>query len=211
MRYREFRERIAGTPIFSSSLVPHLGGSTQVLRNQLGRWEKRGLIHKLRRGLYVLNEADRRRPLSRLFAANQIYAPSYVSTEYALGYYGLIPERVADVTSVTPRKTYRTANALGRFVYQHVAQRAFSHYTVVDDEAGNPCLIASPEKALADFVYLNLARFPEGREDVFEESFRFQNTEKLDGKRLLRAAALFESAKLMRVMKQFIRSARTRT
>lgn len=65
---------------------------------QLSNWEKKGLIIRLKRGLYVLNENDRKIEPSRIFLANSLYSPSYVSTAYALGYYDLIPEKVEDGT-----------------------------------------------------------------------------------------------------------------
>lgn len=65
---------------------------------QLSNWEKKGLIIRLKRGLYVLNENNRKIEPSRIFLANSLYSHSYVSTAYALGYYDLIPEKVEDGT-----------------------------------------------------------------------------------------------------------------
>jgi predicted transcriptional regulator of viral defense system len=52
--------------------------------------------------------------------ASQIYRPSYLSFHWALGYYGLIPERAVVYTSATTRVPRRFENALGRFRYIHV-------------------------------------------------------------------------------------------
>jgi predicted transcriptional regulator of viral defense system len=204
MKYLDFKKKISGVPFFSSSLLAHLGENPQVLRNQLSRWEKQNLLHKLRKGLYVLNEVDRKETLSRTFLANQIYSPSYVSTEFALGFYNLIPERVADVTSVTTRKTYRVSNIFGIFVYQHISEKTFAGFTVLQDEARHPFLIALPEKAMVDFIYLNLKRFAPGDMDVFENSFRFQNLGDLKEKRLLDYARLFKNKKLFSIVETLL-------
>ena len=55
----------------------------------------------MKKGLYVFGENNRQRPYSREILANLMYGPSYISLEYALQHYGLIPERVEALTSVT--------------------------------------------------------------------------------------------------------------
>src|SRR4030067_1266854 len=96
MKYSEFKTKIQNFPIFSSSHLSAFGEGEKLLRNQISSWKKKGLLLELRKGLYVFNESDRNISPSRPFLANQIYSPSYVSTEYALGFYDLIPERVVD-------------------------------------------------------------------------------------------------------------------
>lgn len=203
MRYTDFRKKVERLPIITSAILTHIGGKPQSVRNQLTRWYQRGLLVKLRRGLSVLNEPDRKITPTRVYIANQLYPPSYVSTEYALSFYGLIPEQVADVTSVTPRKTYSFTNAFGTFAYQRIIPGAFRGYVSEKDENGSPYLIASPEKALADFFYLNLDRFNANDADVFEESYRIQNTDILDFVGLKKFARLFNSAKLTAVVQAF--------
>jgi len=203
MRYSDFKNKIQGFPIFSSSLSGCLDSNEQLLRNQLSSWKKRGLILELKRGLYVLNENDRKINPSRVFLANQLYSPSYISTEYALMLYNLIPERVVDVTSVTTRKTKSFKNACGLFVYQHIASGCFRDFIDQKDENNYSFFIATPEKAMVDFIYLNLARFKENQLDIFEQSFRFQNYAGLDVSKMLGAARLFKSKKLLNVIEMF--------
>lgn len=93
MKYFEFKNAISRFLVFSTH-ISHMG----ILRVQLSNWEKKGLIIRLKRGLYVLNENDRKIEPSRIFLADSLYSPSYVSTAYALGYYDLIPEKVEDGT-----------------------------------------------------------------------------------------------------------------
>ena len=180
-----------------------MGEDEQTLRNQIGRWQDRGLLLKLRRGLYLLNKSDRQISPSRLFVANQLYSPSYVSLEYALGVYGLIPERVLDVTSVTTRKTQAFHNEVGHFIYRHIKKECFSGFKLVKDEAGLPYFIAEPEKAVVDFLYFNRTRFGQDAPQVFKEGFRFQNVSTLKRGKVLAFAAFFKNRKLSVMCKQF--------
>jgi hypothetical protein len=203
MNYFEFKKKVENFPVIHSSQLILLEKNAQVLRNQLTRWEKKGLIIMLRKGIYVLNESDRKIEPSRIFLANQLYPPSYVSTEYALGYYDLIPERVADVTSLSPRKTYKIKNQFGEFIYQHTNTKAFRGYALMKDENEYNVMIASAEKAVVDFIYLNLPRFKKDDLEVFEESYRFQNLEKLKNNKLKEYAFYFNNKKLMNILTNF--------
>lgn len=207
MKYIDFKNRIRDLPVFSSQQVAAFGKSTQVLRNQLTGWCKKGLVIKLRRGLYILNEADRRITPSRQFLANQLYQPSYVSTEYALHYYDLIPERVTDLTSVTPRKSAAFKNQYGRFIYQHVKIKSFTGYRMVKDENDLNILIAEPEKAFLDFLYLNLSRFRDASQVI--ESMRLQNIDVIRIGKLVEYNRLFQCYRLRQLVNQIVSSLKT--
>lgn len=201
MKYNEFKNQVQGWPLIASRSLTLHQPDAQPMRNQLERWRNKKLLIKLRRGVYLLNQNDRKINPSRNFIANQLYTPSYVSLESALSFYGLIPERVSDLTSVTTKKTMRLKNELGLFVYQHIKPEAFRGFETQKDEAGLSFFIAEPEKALVDFCYLNLARFKKENEDMFEEYYRLQNMEILNSRKLSVFAGLFRSEKLTRVIK----------
>jgi hypothetical protein len=203
MKYPDFKHQYQHLPIILSKDIQEIHGNRQIMRNQLSRWQRQGLIVKLKRGMYMLNKDDRRVEPWRPFIANQLHAPSYVSLEYALNFYGLIPERVADVTSITTKKTMRFSTPKGTFIYQHIKPAAFRGFKTFKDEAGLTCFMALPEKAVVDFIYLNLEKFKAGDEMVFEQSYRFQNLEDLDKKLVMELAALYGSPKLIRVLSSF--------
>jgi len=205
MKYKEFKKFAKEFPLFSSTYLSFLNESVYSLRNQLRRWEKEGLLIKLRKGLYILNEEDRKFTPSKVFIANQLYSPSYISTEYALGFYDLIPEKVVDVTSVTTRKTYKITNVFGTFIYQHIKKEAFSGFVSLKDENGFPFLIALPEKAVVDFFYLNLENFTEKDVEIFKEGYRFQNLEMISPENIVKFANLFNCKKLLKVVENFLR------
>jgi predicted transcriptional regulator of viral defense system len=200
MKFIDFKKQILDFPVFSSRHLTGMGGNTQVLRNQLTEWCRKGLVIRLRKGLYVLNDTDRRITPSRLFLANQLYIPSYVSTEYALHFYDLIPERVADITSVSSKKPVTFENYFGRFIYQHIKLKAFTGYRMLKDENNFNVLIAEPEKALLDYLYLNLSDF--STTDMVIESVRLQHLDSLNQKKLMKFARLFDRDKLMKMTKQ---------
>lgn len=203
MKYLDFKNRFASFPLISSSILAVLEENEQVLRNQLSAWKRRGLVVELKRGLYLLNENDRKINVSRAFLANQLYPPSYISVEYALMFYDLIPERVADLTSITTKKTKSFRNALGTFAYHHLAPKCFTGFIEEKDENGYSFFIAAPEKAIVDFIYLNLNRFDTKKANIFELSYRFQNYDELDSSKLQAFAALFNSKKLIGVVNLF--------
>ncbi len=202
MKYSSFTHQYQRLPVILSKDIQEIRENRQIMRNQLSRWQAQGLIVKLKRGMYMLNKDDRRVEPGRPFIANQLHAPSYVSLEYALNFYGLIPERVADVTSITTKKTMRFSTPEGMFIYQHIKPAAFRGFKAFK-EAGLSFFMALPEKAVVDFIYLNLEKFKAGDRMVFEQSYRFQNLEDLDKKLIMELTALYDSTKLNRVLRSF--------
>jgi hypothetical protein len=113
----------------------------------------KGIIVRVKKGLYIYGESQRRRPFCRELLANLIYGPSYVSLEYALHYHGLTPERVETVTSVTCGRSRIFDTRVGVFTYRMIPLEAFrTGMDRVELDGGRAFLIAIPEKALADRI-----------------------------------------------------------
>lgn len=203
MKFHEFKKKISDFPVFSTSHLGNLGGNEQVLRNQLTKWQSRDLVIKLKKGLYVLGDSDRKINPSRLFLANHLYQPSYVSTEYALGFYDIIPERVSAITSVSPKKTATFENTLGRFVYQHIKPAGFRCYVLLQDENSFHVFIAEPEKALVDFLYLNSSLFKADFHGVFD-SLRLQNLASLKKRMVIKYAEIFRYKRLLQIAQALV-------
>ena len=105
----------------------------------------------IKRGLYVLNPKRTGRPLSLSLIANILYGPSYVSLDFALSYYGLIPEAVYEITSITTGRTKTYDTPVGRFSYEHASLKSYPlGIASVANESGHFFLMATPEKALCD-------------------------------------------------------------
>jgi predicted transcriptional regulator of viral defense system len=204
MKYLEFKNAVKEFPIISLTHISNINKKPQTLKVQLSGWQKKGLVIKLKRGLYILNESDRKIEPSRIFLANALYSPSYVSTTYAFGYYDLIPEKVEDVTSITTKKTAKFTNTFGTFIYQHLKTNLFFGLKEIKDENGFPVLIAEPEKAMLDFIYLNLQDFKGEKKDVFSLSYRFQNLNILKKKKLTDFAKKYENKEIFDVVENLL-------
>ena len=200
MNFREFKEKVKNMPFFGSDVADIFSLSPKVLRNQLTRWKKQGLLVELKRGLYALGKDERRVALSREVAAANIYQPSYISLESALSNYKMIPEKVIALTSITTRKTRTFTNQEGVFIYRHLKTSLYFGFLAKKDEYGYPYFIAEPEKALLDYLYLNLGRVKD--DDFFSESLRLQNRSLLNKKKLFSYASRFNIKKLNHVLEQ---------
>ena len=120
--------------------------------NNLSRWQKKGYIIKLRNGLYTFPEyVDK--PNLNLYIANRLYQPSYVSLHYALNFYGIIPEIITRVTSVSTLKSKQFNNVLGEFTFQSVQPKMFFGYEIKKTNQWK-VQMACPEKALIDLFHL---------------------------------------------------------
>ncbi|MBO7074634.1 MAG: hypothetical protein J6W12_06985 [Bacteroidales bacterium] len=149
--------------------------------NKVSALEKKGDIIRLKQGLYVTNPDLSGKQLSLFVIGNNLYGPSYISLQSALRYYGLIPERVYTICSMTMKRSQMFYNDLARFEYVHVDKDVFPigvRVETLDD--GTAFLIATPEKALCDLIsnisHLNL-RYKKEILIWLEEDIRFDMDE----------------------------------
>jgi|SRR6185436_1048321 len=158
MRYLTLLERAAELPVVDTKTLRTWGGDARSLSVQLSRWTRQGKLVPLRRGIYLLPAALRRGRAPLEYIANLLVVPSYVSLERALAFHGLIPEAVPVVQSVTRARPMVFETAAGTFQYRHVKQSWFFGYRETELASGS-ALIAVPEKALLDVVYLSRGSF----------------------------------------------------
>ncbi|HBE40509.1 MAG TPA: hypothetical protein DDW27_04775 [Bacteroidales bacterium] len=114
--------------------------------------EQKGLLLRMKRGLFVVSPAVSGKSLSAELIANHIYGPSYVSMETALRYYGLIPESVYTVRSMTINQKKKFGNPIGNFEYIHCPVDYYPIGISQIVKENYSFLMASPEKALCDLV-----------------------------------------------------------
>ena len=101
--------------------------------------------------------------------ANHLYGPSYVSLDYALALHGMIPEGVAEVTSVTAKPSRSFTTSLGRFSYSHLPLRFYAiGQQLGKGPAGERFLMASPTKALCDRLVLSRQLPPLSRQAMHD-------------------------------------------
>jgi hypothetical protein len=149
----DLRSRIDGEEFDYPALLSALAEYARP-RDRITALLRKGVILRVKKGIYVFGEDSRLRPFSPEVLANWLFGPSYVSLDSALWRHGLIPERPAAVTSVAWGRPRRFATPVGLFIYRPLSLRA---YRIGIDQAltegGRPFLIATPEKALADKVH----------------------------------------------------------
>jgi|694.fasta_scaffold28986_3 hypothetical protein len=136
----------------------------------------KALIH-VKKGLYLLGHKFKHRPYCFELLANLIYGPSYVSLERALSIYGLIPEHVEAVTSVTFKGTTEFKTPMGLFLYAHCHPKSYAVGVTTKSfsESENP-LIATPEKALTDMLTIRRGKVTSMHqiEQILLEDFRIE-------------------------------------
>jgi predicted transcriptional regulator of viral defense system len=171
-------------------------------RDKIRALLKSHVIIRVKKGLYVFGPDYSRGPFSRELLANLIYGPSYVSLDYALSYYGLIPERVETVTSVTCGKNRVFSTPVGRFTYWSVPLDSYRvGIDIIQLDERRSFFMATPEKALADKVCHNRGFHVQGTEE-FEsyllEDLRIDPGEllRLDSRRLKEIAGRWRSRKI---------------
>lgn len=204
MNYREFKENIKNMPFFGGDVAELFSLSPSAMRNGLSRWKKRGLLVELKKGLYALSKSERQVALSPEIAAANIYQPSYISLESALSYYKMIPEKVSALTSVTARKTKTFQNEEGIFIYRHLKKPLYFGFIQQKDAAGYPYFLAEPEKALLDYLYLNLGQYKTNAKGYLSGSLRLQNRAMLNKKKLKSYVCRFKVKKLSRIIEELL-------
>ena len=130
-----------------------LGDSADSRHAHIRRAVQKGRLVRIKRGLYYLGErltSNRPHPFE---IAQLIYGPSYVSLEAALSHHGLIPEAVYTITSVTIKRQRSFKTSLGLFVYHTLPTDNFFTGVSYVQEGGHIFLLASPWKALLDYIY----------------------------------------------------------
>lgn len=112
---------------------------------------KKGRLIRVKRGLYSDNIK-----VDAPVIANICYSPSYISFEYALSYYNLIPEHVSMYTSACFDKKNSKKYVVNEvaFEYRSIPKEAFAYeIEYKKNEENINYKIASKEKALCDTLY----------------------------------------------------------
>lgn len=189
MQFKQFRLKMKKN-IFSKEEAQIVAFDTppSTFKLQLHQWVKAGDLINLKRGLYVFSDSR----VDKMEVARRLYSPSYISLEYALNLYGLIPDVPFSVTLVTPKITRKFNTPYGQFFYRKIKKEAFFAY---DPQT----LMAEKEKALVDYLYLNSGRFVP-RADFWRE-LRLQNLNDINFDKASEYAEKFGSRKLITLLR----------
>lgn len=151
MTFLEFRERFFDLGCFNLQQI--YAWDPRFDRNNLLRWAQQGWLVRLRREYFAFSEYLKY-PDFALYIANRIYRPSYISLHTALAFYGMIPESIVQITSVSTLKTSFFENVFGEYSYRNIKEGLMFGYEprkMIDERV---FLLATPEKALLDLLYL---------------------------------------------------------
>jgi predicted transcriptional regulator of viral defense system len=112
-----------------------------------------GILVQLRRGLYMTSSLVSPITPEPFLIANHLYGPSYISLDSALFHWGLIPERVFEISSVTPKisKKIMVQNVVYSYTHLPITYSPLGIQSISLTKT-HTVLIASPEKALCDKV-----------------------------------------------------------
>lgn len=199
MKLEEIRQILANETHFDLAFLVQISGERRhTALIQLSRWMKKGAVIPLKRGLYTLGEKIHK-DFNPAEFAHIIYQPSYLSLEWALSCYGLIPEQTITWTSVTTRVTRQFKNDYGIFTYQKMHPKLFWGFSEKIWQ-NRPVFLAHPEKALLDYFYLQPGEWTIPR--LFE--MRFQNFEILNAARWQDFVTRFDSPRISRASKRFL-------
>jgi hypothetical protein len=150
--YEQLRHAIPFEEFDYQSLLESLRGYAYP-RKKITSLLRKGEIIRVKKGLYLFGEGQRRSPYCRELLANLVYGPSYISLEYALHYHGLTPERVETITSVCCGRSRSFTTPVGSFSYRMIPLASFSiGIDRIELADGRSFLMAIPEKALTDRI-----------------------------------------------------------
>ena len=135
--------------------------------------------------------------------ANHLRKSSYVSCQSALAYYDLIPEYVPQTISVTDSRPGIWETPIGIYRFYHIKPELLIGYRETDLGKNQKALIATPEKALLDLIYLQ----PGGDNAVYLTELRLQNLDTLNFDELHNLAAIFNTPKLFRAIDEITKLA----
>ncbi|PIK14724.1 hypothetical protein [Halobacteriovorax sp. JY17] len=189
--YKKLETNILPLSVINSALSHK---TTDARKSLLKRACQKGDLIRVRKGLYLLGEEKELYCSSVI--ANYLVDPSYVSLESALSFYGLIPEAVYTTTSVTTKSSSSIKTPVGQYSFSHLKTSYFNFgfYRVRDGEY--KYLVATPLKALMDYIVLMKKKY--SSVEGLVEDLRFDFDEFLTYKKFVNKEKVNEMLKVYR-------------
>lgn len=168
------------TPYIDSQTILRLLSGYRKPRDWIARMVQKGELLRLKNGFFLILSRVKQGKFDYPYEqiANLLYGPSYVSIEWALSFYHFIPERVAIVTSVTTGSNKEFTTPIRTFSYRHLKNYRYSigiDRQKIEGQLGE-FLIATPEKALADWVYFTCGHM--SKEELLQDLLEAKRIEK---------------------------------
>jgi len=153
MNWKDILIKFSERPLFHSSMLEIFPDERHHIQVQLSRWVDSGKLSQIRREWYLIEKPYRLKDVPIPVIANKVVHPSYLSLDWALQYYEMIPEYVPNPTSITTGRGVQFAAQDRLFIYHHVQPSFFIGYMRTEFD-GHMINVAHPEKALLDKIYL---------------------------------------------------------
>lgn len=197
--------------IVDYNLLKHILKKYAHPRKKISDWIKAGDLIRVKKGLYVFGPRVNQGLYSLEVLANLIYGPSAISLQYALYYYGLIPESVHTVTSITNKRNKAFDTPVGVFTYHYLSPEKFSvGVEWLAKKDGINILIASPEKALCDLIMLDeknmIIQSEKELEEFLLDNLRIDDVmlRKLDNNAIKEIANIYNNDRLDRFVRYYL-------
>lgn len=199
MQYLDLKTQLKDFPVFSIKDIEKVDLSFH--KQRLSEWQKKDYVKKIRQGFYIFSDLQINEKILFIIA-NRIYEPSYISLEMALSIYGIIPEAVYGITSVTSQKTKNFKSPVGDFIYRHIQSDLMFGYELREHD-GHHYQIAEMEKVILDYLYFN----SKISDNESFEGMRFNTSElkeKLNIEKFNKYLEAFHNKSLARRAKKFL-------
>lgn len=153
MKWKDVLIKFSERPLFHSSMLEIFPDDRHHIQVQLSRWVDSGKLSQIRREWYLIEKPYRLKDVPIPVIANKVVHPSYLSLDWALQYYEMIPEYVPNPTSITTGRGVQFIAQDRLFIYHHVQPSFFIGYMRTEFD-GHMINVTHPEKALLDKIYL---------------------------------------------------------
>lgn len=200
MQYIQLKKSLNNHVIFSvfdiKKNFPHFNSQ------RLSEWQRKKYIKKITKEFFIFSDLEINEK-TLFIIANRIYKPSYISLEMALSYYGLIPESVYSITSITTKETKQFNTRVGDFTYRGVKTDLMFGYKL-ENYKNHKYKIAEIEKTLLDYFYINTHL--KTNDDFYELRFNADEFKsKFDSKKFISYLNAYNNKSLARRINKFFK------
>lgn len=152
MDFKEAIKPFTNVPLSRQVILSLLKGYKRP-NDKISELIRSGDLISLKKGLYIAKVKTGTSGPEPFLVANHLWGPSYVSLDSALSYWGLIPERVFEVSSITMKLSKKYKTQTGRYSYRFMPSPYYSFgIKSIELSAGQVVRMATPEKALCDKI-----------------------------------------------------------
>jgi hypothetical protein len=168
MEFKEAIRNFAEQPITKQLLLSLLKEYKRPY-DKITELVKQEVLIPLKRGIFIPGPALNILKPETFLVANHLLGPSYISLESAFSYWGMIPERVFEISSVTTQNSKIFNTAAGRFSYTHLPLPYYSFgIQHVELTKKQRVMMATPEKALCDKIITTSGILLRSKKQVME-------------------------------------------